>query len=58
MNYEEIKEAIETGHKASSILKDVMHEISQEFYCAEGVCPSCGECIWCISMRLLKEENK
>lgn len=49
----EINEAIETGHKASQILSDVISEIGQDIYCpdADGfegreTFPDCGELLF------------
>ncbi len=55
----EIKEALKTGHKASSVLRDVLEEVS-ELHCSNEsfsfTSLGCGECIVCISKRLVKGE--
>jgi hypothetical protein len=58
----ELKEAIESGHKASSILKETLEEIS-ELYCPEALgfegpatFSDCGKCIICQAKILMGKE--
>ena len=62
MKKESIIEAIKTGHKTSSILSEVLDELSG-YYCPNSYGPSdgsfssdpCEECIICISKQIIKE---
>jgi hypothetical protein len=53
-----IKEALDSGHKASTVLKDVLELISElpcpQAYGFEGLATfsDCGKCIVCISKKL------
>ena len=60
MTFDELKEAVETGHKASSILNDVLRELVEYHYCpkADGfegpdTFPACGICAYCLAKKLL-----
>ena len=59
MTFDELKEALETGHKASSVLREVLRELVDKHHCpkADGfegpeTFPDCGECVYCLAKKL------
>ena len=63
MTFDELREALETGHKSSSVLRDVLQELVDDHYCPEAsgfegpeTYPDCGECVFCLAKRLLKND--
>lgn len=64
MELSSLKEAIETGHKASSVLKEVLQEMVDDQTCpaADGfegreTFFDCGECVYCLAKKLIEENN-
>ena len=62
MTHDELKEAIETGHKASTVLREVLLELNLNHHCpsADGfegsnTFPDCGDCIYCLARKILGE---
>ena len=62
MDKEEIKEAIITGHKASSVLKSLILELFEDECCLDSygfegaeTYPDCGECVVCIARKIAEE---
>ena len=62
MNKEEVKEAIITGHKASSVLNSWILELADDTCCLnsygfEGAETylDCGHCVVCVSRKIAKE---
>ena len=59
---ESLKEAVSSGHKASSRLKEVLQRVSllpcPEAYGFDGLgtYPDCGECIVCVARDVVKSE--
>ena len=60
---DEAREALNSGHKASSILRDTFEDVAK-LYCPESfgfegpdTYSPCGQCIVCISKKLLEEQN-
>lgn len=58
----EIKEALQSDYKASSVLQEVLYQIV-DLSCPEAdgfdgieTFPDCGQCIVCTSKELIKEE--
>ena len=58
MDIVELKEAVESGHKASSVLRDVLEEVA-ELYCPEAsgfegpdTFSDCGKCVVCQAKKL------
>lgn len=65
IDFGKLKEAIESGHKASSVLLDVMTELSEKHHCPEsigfeglGTFPDCGECVYCLAKRIVNDERR
>lgn len=63
-NKPEIIEALNTGHKASSVLRDVLEEIAEISYCPKSygfegrdTFSGCGKCIICISKDLFPDQR-
>lgn len=62
MNFEEMKEAVESGHNASAILLDVLRELADKHYCPEAAgfqgpetFSDCGQCAYCLAKKLIEE---
>ena len=62
MNKEEVKEALISGHKASSVLNSLILELIDDTFCLnsygfEGgeTFPDCGYCVVCVSKQISKE---
>lgn len=63
MDRESIQEAVESGHKASSALKEVLSDLADNQWCHEAdgfegrdTFPECGECAVCIAKDLRSED--
>ena len=63
MNYDELECAIEDGHKASSVLQDVLRELLDEHSCPEAAgfegretFPNCGKCVYCYAIKLRENQ--
>jgi hypothetical protein len=59
VKHEELKEAVLSGHKASSLLAEVLMVLSEDHYCPEAIgfegvetYQDCTECIVCIAKQL------
>ncbi len=60
MTLNELKEAIETGHKASAVLRAVLQELVDKHHCPEAAgfegpetYSNCEACIYCLAVQLL-----
>ena len=56
LNKEDIEAALETGHKASQVLRDVLNDILDNGDGCFNSFQHCGECLVCISKEVLREE--
>ena len=61
---EDIKEAVNSGHKSSSILTDVLRVLAKDHHCpsADGfegpeTYTDCGVCTYCIAKEMLSQKE-
>ncbi len=61
MTLDELKAAVNEGHKASSVLSAVLHELLEKHYCPESsgfegpeTFPDCGKCVYCLAKQLMQ----
>lgn len=64
MQKEDMQEAVKTGHKAASVLADVLRDLAKEHYCPDAVgfegpetFPDCGACVYCLAKQMAEDEE-